>query len=257
MVRVALMAVKIRKAMYAGSFYPEEKGALFGMVDSLLAKASAKKLPARLRALVVPHAGYVYSGPVAAFAYRALALAGPKRVVLLGPSHQAYFEGVYGFGGEWESPLGKIAVQNFGFPVMDDDAEHSLEVQLPFLQVALKKFEFVPVIYGVTAPDALAKISQDALGADGVIIASSDLSHYFPYEKAKHADKQTIDAALALDLDKFMEIGDACGKTGIAALIILAKKHKWRTVLLDYRNSGDTAGDKGSVVGYAAIAFYG
>ncbi len=247
----------VRNALYAGSFYPSSKKELSTMIDSLLSKSAEKKLGGKLVALVVPHAGYVYSGIVAASAYRALKESAPKRIILIGPSHHDFIEGVFSFGGSWSTPLGEVCVHKSGLGVVENDCEHSLEVQLPFIQRIFPKinFEFVPLIYGECAPDFLAYACEELAEKDSVIIASSDLSHYLSYELAKKVDLKTINSILSLDLKNFLSEGDACGKTGIAALLLLAKKNKWRPVLLDYKNSGDTAGDKNSVVGYASIAF--
>jgi len=249
------MVEKIRKAIYSGSFYPAEEKKLSSMIDGFLSQANPKKILGKLRALTVPHAGYIYSGLTAAFAYKALGIAKPKRIVLFGPSHHDYLNGAYGFDEKWETPLGIVPAAKSRLEVIKNDREHSLEVQLPFLQKVLADFEFVPVIYGEADAKEIAQIAEELSSKDSVIIASSDLSHYLPYEEAKQADNSTIGSILALDLEKFLKIGDACGKIGIAALIILARKNKWRPILLDYKNSGDTSGDKKGVVGYAAIAF--
>ena len=132
-----------------------------------------------------------------------------------------------------------------------------MKIQLPFLQTVLEDFEFTPIIYGDIDAKELADIINTELNEDSVLVASSDLSHYLSYALAKETDISTINSILKLDFDLFSRIGDACGKTGIAALILLAKKYNWKPILLDYKNSGDTAGDKERVVGYSAIAFFG
>ncbi|MCX6803829.1 MAG: AmmeMemoRadiSam system protein B [Candidatus Diapherotrites archaeon] len=254
-----IMTDKIRNPIYAGAFYPSDKKELSKMIDSFLStvnKNEPKKLDGKLAALIVPHAGFVYSGPTAAFGFKSLSKSSPKRIILLGPSHQKYLKGCFGFSGIWSTPLGKINVQNAGLNIIEDDEEHSLEVELPFLQKTLKNFEFVPIIYGEINYEELSKICKGAADIDSVIIASSDLSHYNSYDKAVAIDKNTISAILSLDLEEFSRAGDACGKIGIAALMLLAKENNWKPVLLDYRNSGDTAGDKDNVVGYCAIAFF-
>jgi len=245
----------VRKAKYAGSFYPSNKLELSKIISSLLLKSKPKKLGGELKALIVPHAGYVYSGEVAAFAYNSLKIQNPKRVVLLGPSHQDYIDGIYSFSGEWVTPLKITKVFDSGLNVFENDSEHSLEVELPFLQSVLSDFEFIPIIYGVDDYVQLARVCSKFLSDDSVLIASSDLSHYLPYTLANKIDLVTTNAILELDLKGFLDFGDACGKTGIAAILMLALKNKWKPVLLSYKNSGDTAGDKMRVVGYAAIAF--
>ncbi len=245
---------EIRIPIHAGSFYPASKSELAFMINKFLSEAKVKKLKGKLTALIVPHAGYIYSGPTAAFAYNVLRKASSKKIILLGPSHYHYIKGAYSFSLPWQTPLGLLKVNQADFLVVKKDVEHSLEVQAPFLQTVLANFEFTPIMYGEISPDALAGALLP-LEKDTVIIASSDLSHFFKYTETKQIDAVTINAILDLDFDEFMRIGDACGKIGIAALILLAKKNKWKVVLLDYRNSGDTAGSKDEVVGYVSIAF--
>jgi AmmeMemoRadiSam system protein B len=248
------MEENIRKARYAGSFYPKENKELSKMIERFLKNAKQKKIKGKLKGLLVPHAGYIYSGQVAAFAYKLLRK-NENKVILFGPSHQIYLEGAFGFLGKWQTPIGEINVSSAQLPIVENDNEHSLEVQVPFLQYGCKDFTLMPIIYGEISPEELADIINSEMDDTSILIASSDLSHYLSYELAKKIDTETINAILDLDLQRFLQIGDACGKTGIAALIILAKKHKWKPILLDYKNSGDTAGDKKGVVGYAAIAF--
>ncbi|MFA5931024.1 MAG: AmmeMemoRadiSam system protein B [archaeon] len=246
---------EIRESVYAGSFYPKEKKELSSMIDSFLKKAKEKKLNGKLRALIVPHAGYVYSGNVAALGYKLLEKSNPKKIILFGPSHHAYLEGAYSFSGSWSTPLGKTIISSADLPIIQGDKEHCLEVQLPFLQKVLKKFEFKPIIYGEISGEELADIINSEMNKDSLLIASSDLSHYLSYALANKIDKETISPILEKDLEKFEKVGNACGKVGIVALIILANKNKWTPVLLEYKNSGDTAGDKKGVVGYTSIAF--
>ena len=251
--------MSVRAPVFAGSFYPADKKVLSEVINDFLLQAGGIKnvyKNAHVRALIVPHAGYVYSGATAAFSYNLLRNAKPKKIVLFGPSHYAYFRGALGFSWEWQTPLGKQRVLSKGLNVLTSDKEHSLEVQLPFLQTVLSKFDFVPIIFGEISSQKLAQRIEEFLSSDTVLIASSDLSHYFSYDKATRVDKATINSVLLLDLNEFESIGDACGKTGIGALIILARKNNWKCVLLDYKNSGDTAGDKSRVVGYCAIAFF-
>ncbi|VVB76271.1 Memo-like protein [uncultured archaeon] len=245
---------EIRRQIHAGTFYPAEKKELSSMIKKFLSQAKTKKLEGELAALIVPHAGYIYSGFTAAFAYNVLQKASPKKITLLGPSHYHYIKGAYSFSAPWETPLGELKVREADFPIVKKDVEHSLEVQAPFLQTVLANFDFTPIMYGEISPDVLAGALLP-LAKGTVIIASSDLSHFFKYEEAKQIDAVTINAILDLDFEEFMRTGDACGKTGIAALILLAKRNKWKPILLDYRNSGDTAGSKEEVVGYASIAF--
>jgi MEMO1 family protein len=157
---------------------------------------------------------------------------------------------------EWETPLGKILTAENGLEKLREahTQEHSIEVQLPFLQTVLKKIFFTPLCYGQISAKELAQKTSELLDDETVLIVSSDFSHYYSYEDAKELDAISIEIISSLDLAR-ADLIDACGKTGIHALMIMAKEKKWKPVLLEYRNSGDTAGDKERVVGYAAFAF--
>ncbi|MCX6800899.1 MAG: AmmeMemoRadiSam system protein B [Candidatus Diapherotrites archaeon] len=250
--------MNIREPVYAGQFYPADKDELSELIDKLLfeSKTISEKISGKIRGAIVPHAGYVYSASVASPAYVLLKRSRAKKVVLFGPSHQAYFEGAYSFDQNWETPLGLVKVEKApGIDAIRGDVEHSLEVQVPFLQKIFKQFVLVPLIYGEISAEELAEKIKPLVSKDSVLVASSDLSHYLRYDDANRIDNATIAAIISLDLKKFLLSGDACGKTGIAALMIIAKKFKWKPVLVEYKNSGDTAGDKSKVVGYASIVF--
>ena len=245
-----------RPAHYAGSFYPKEKIKLEKMIKSFL-KNTNKKVNGKLKALIVPHAGYVYSGIVAGKGYNLLKESKKSNIILFGPSHYAAINGAYGFSENWSTPLGTTKITSIDLPVIRNDTEHSLEVQLPFLQYIIPKtrLDLTSIIYGDIPSEELADIINTTKNEDSVLIASSDLSHYLSYDIAKKIDTNTINAILNLDLEKFSKEAEACGKIGIEALIILTKKNNWKPVLLEYKNSGDTKGNKESVVGYTCIAF--
>lgn len=255
----------IRFPAVAGTFYPGDGDELARMVR-LFIKQAKPALVKNLRALIVPHAGYVYSGPVAATGYKLLEKQKFSRVIGLGPSHYAAFVGAAEDASDgWQTPLGIVQtgrISKFArsgavncFP-QAHVPEHSLEVQLPFLQSVLgADFIFYPVLTGEVYPSVLADALEPALGDDCLLLISSDLSHYFPYEEAVKRDGLTNRIIQSLDL-KNAQLIDACGKTGIITAMHIAKTKKWGARLLDYRNSGDTAGPKSNVVGYSAIAFY-
>jgi hypothetical protein len=218
----------------------------------------------RLRGIIVPHAGYIYSGPVAAYAYNLMRTSDmPRRIVIIGPSHYAAFPGLAESGyAAWSTPLGDIDA----FSIMDEEngiavfppaheQEHSLEVQLPFLQVALegKPFTIDPILTGEIGPKAGAEALAPAL-EDAFLVVSSDLSHYMPYGDAVKKDARTLGLIDSMDAGRFLMEGDACGRSGIAIAIELARMKKWKIRRLRYANSGDTAGPKSEVVGYAALA---
>lgn len=254
---------RLREPAVAGGFYPRDPGELRAEVETLLGQVTPRNLQ-HLRALISPHAGYRYSGPVAASGYKQLTGTRFSRVVILAPSHRVPFTGVAipevdGF----RTPLGVIRlsaeVQNLrgnGFVIdsLPHAKEHSLEVQLPFLQFVLGDFELVPLVFGNTDEAEVAQRLQPLVDERTLFVASSDLSHYYPYEKAKTLDLSTIDAILRLDLAAMAE-REACGKSPILTLMHLARARDWKPILLDYRNSGDTSGDRSRVVGYASIAF--
>ena len=255
----------VRPAAVAGSFYPGPRRTLEASVDRMLQVPQRRE--GRPKALVAPHAGYVYSGPIAASAYAQLREPLPTRVVLLGPAH---FELVRGLAlpacDALETPLGTIPVDAAGVAalaglrcVVQSAAahrrEHSLEVQLPFLQRVLPQFSLVPLAVGHASDDEEAQV-LDALwgGPETLIVISTDLSHYLPYAEARQIDGETARAVVACDPQLASE--QACGSVGLRGFLQVAKRRGLRAELLDLRNSGDTAGDKGSVVGYGAFAFY-
>jgi MEMO1 family protein len=260
----------VRPAAVAGMFYPGAPRALEGSVRALLAGASrpAASDGAWPKALIVPHAGYVYSGPVAAAAYARLldARSRIRRVVLLGPVHRVPIRGLALPGTEsFATPLGTITVDAEavarvrGLPqICESEAahslEHSLEVQLPFLQTVLDAFTLVPLAVGDATPAQVAEVIEQLWGGpETLIVVSSDLSHYHSYADATEIDRDTADAILAL-VDS-LDHEQACGATPINGFAICARRHGLTPELIDLRNSGDTAGDKARVVGYAAFAF--
>ena len=266
----------IRHAAVAGAFYPDDEMELREMIEDYLSKAEEVKLKSRgkakLRALIVPHAGYIYSGPIAAYGYKLLAnyKEQVKDVIVIGPSHYAGFRGACEAGFDiWETPLGRVksesiknklnasAKQMLASYPQAHLPEHSIEVQLPFLQTVLgNEFVFHPILCGDVSPLSLVNAIEDAVNDETILIVSSDLSHYLTYDNAVKTDKVANASIPKLDMERFESRGDACGKTPILVLMHLAKKKGWKGKLLNYRNSGDTAGDKIRVVGYGCYAFY-
>ena len=249
----------------AGSFYPAGPAALRAEVVRLLAAADLVSQGPRGRpaaeapppkAIIAPHAGYVYSGAVAASAFRRLPKA--KRVVLLGPSHFVALRGVALPGSDvYSTPLGEVPVESppgLRVNAAAHAREHSLEVEVPFLQCALPGFTLVPLVVGDASPAEVADV-LDALwgGAETAIVISSDLSHYLPYEAARRADAAAAKKILALGR---LDSDDACGAAPVNGLLAAARRRGLRAGLLDLRNSGDTAGDKQRVVGYGAFGFF-
>ncbi len=258
----------VRKPAVAGSFYPADPVQLAKMVEELLAMAGNPPAHAP-KAVVAPHAGYVYSGPVAAYSFRALQpLAGREPTIfLMGPAHYLAFDGVStGTFTYWETPLGQIEVdtnrvgelleRSAIFTAIDDPhlPEHSLEVELPFLQAVLGKFKLVPLLFGITDPLAVASHLEAVVRPGDVVVVSTDLSHFHSDETARKLDAATLETALALDAAGLLE-HEACGRHPWAALTSLAASRGWHPELLAYATSGDTSGDRSRVVGYAALRY--
>jgi AmmeMemoRadiSam system protein B/AmmeMemoRadiSam system protein A len=260
----------VRPAAVAGTFYPDSAHALEREVDDLLVQSADGGLaPGFPKALIVPHAGYVYSGAIAAQAYDRLRPARGivRRVVLLGPCHRVPVRGLALPGARaFATPLGHIALDQAaiaslaGLPQVVVSAavhaeEHALEVQLPFLQRVLGEFSLVPLAVGTATPAQVAEVIERLWGGEEtLIVISSDLSHYRSYDEAAAIDRSTAQAILAFSAD--IDHEQACGATPIAGMLLAAKRHGLQTQMLDLRNSGDTAGGRARVVGYAAFAFW-
>lgn len=257
----------VRPAAVAGMFYPGSPARLAGDIRRLLADVSCSSavLP---KALVVPHAGYVYSGAIAAAAYARLAgQAGSiRRVVLLGPAHRVAVRGLaVPEAAAFATPLGTVevdedavraalALPQVRISAAAHAAEHSLEVQLPFLQALLDDFRIVPLVVGAASADEVAAVI-DLLwgGPETLVVVSTDLSHYHAYATARAIDRGSAERIQALD--PVLDHEQACGATPLNGFLICARRRGLVPELLDLRNSGDTAGDRARVVGYASFAF--
>ncbi|RMH62815.1 MAG: AmmeMemoRadiSam system protein B [Zetaproteobacteria bacterium] len=257
--------MRIRPAAVAGFFYPADADTLRAMIDGWLAQIPTT-VAHRPKALIAPHAGYVYSGLTAAFGYAILRGMDIRRVALLGPAHRVPFAGIALPDVEaFATPLGivpldstmmQMAMRERSVLQLNDAhvMEHSLEVQLPFLQRLLGEFTLAPMVIGHADEAMVADVLELLWGdAHTLIVISSDLSHYHPYEQARRLDRQTIEQILALKGP--ISHQQACGATGINGLLHMATRHTLVPRLLDYRNSGDTAGGRDEVVGYTSIAF--
>jgi AmmeMemoRadiSam system protein B/AmmeMemoRadiSam system protein A len=266
-------------------FYPVDSQSLRQMLDRMLSEAADLGLP-EVCALIVPHAGYAYSGPVAALAYRQLQGRRYRRVLLLAPSHYAMFQGVALASEEvFATPLGTVPID----PLVEELArrppffaevalpaelpgwansgfgrgaarerphrwEHAIEVQLPFLQRVLADFTLIPALFGDVDPREAAEVLLEFIDGETLVVASSDLSHYLPQEEAEAIDRQTLRLIRERDVAAAVR-AEACGRLPIATLLHIAREKGWRAEMLDYRTSGDTSGDYEAVVGYAAVAF--
>ena len=242
----------VRRPAVSGTFYPDDPGELSAAVSRFLESAPPREWA---KAIVAPHAGYVYSGPIAARAFRCLS---PElsRVVLLGPSHFAPLRGLaVPNAAAFETPLGRVELELPGDLPRSDAAharEHSLEVELPFLQLALRELRLVPIVVGHAQPAEVADVLARLWGgAETAIVVSSDLSHYLRYDDARRADEET-----ARRIEQLVPVPDhaACGAAPLNGLLFEAARRGMRCERLDLRNSGDTAGDRNRVVGYGAFA---
>ncbi|HXV10200.1 MAG TPA: AmmeMemoRadiSam system protein B [Burkholderiales bacterium] len=267
---MAQPALSTRDPAVAGMFYPANRSELARSLAEMLgtAASSAPERPVP-KAIIAPHAGYIYSGPIAASVYTLLAPARKtiRRVVLLGPTHRVAVRGLALPGvAAFATPLGVVpidadavaalsALPQVGVSDRAHALEHSLEVHVPFLQTVLERFTLVPLAVGHADAAAVAEVI-DLLwgGPETLIVVSSDLSHYLPYADAQAVDRATAKAILGLASDISHE--QACGATPVIGLAHSARARGLKPELIDLRNSGDTAGDRQRVVGYGAFAFY-
>ena len=264
------MTTDMRLPAVAGMFYPGNAKALETDVDTLLHAADSDSSPeiGQPKAIVVPHAGYVYSGPIAASVYALLApyAAQIRRVVLLGPTHRIGINGLaLPSALYFSTPLGRIEIDQDAVAALTDlpqvvvadpphAQEHSLEVQLPFLQRVLKDFRLLPLAVGHASTDAVAAVIERLWGGlETLIVVSSDLSHYLSYAAACEIDAHT--AARIVNFDPSISHDEACGATPLNGFLLAARRHHLAAHLIDLRNSGDTAGDRSRVVGYGGFAF--
>ena len=254
----------IRQPAVAGSFYPADMQTLKASVDELLRAAHTDtKAP---RALIAPHAGYIYSGPVAAAAYACLSNRTTPftRVVLLGPAHRVAFRGLaVSTAAAFVTPLGEIpldrksiselgALQQVHYLDEPHQSEHSLEVHLPFLQRILADFCLIPLVVGEATAEEVSEVLETLWKTpDTLVVVSSDLSHYHSYEAATRMDRETSEHIEKLEYES-IGYEHACGRTPVSGLLYYAKSHGMKVTTLDLRNSGDTAGPRDRVVGYGA-----
>lgn len=273
-------AAEVKEADFAGSWYPASKVQLENQLKSYLDAANPEKIDEPVIAIIVPHAGYVYSGPVAAYGYKAVEGRGIKTVIILGFSHRKYFEGVSVYGGDsWKTPLGEIAVDTdmankiissnprFRFKKELFDDENSVEMQIPFIQMALRGVKIVPIAFGnqnYSDAQALAQVIADLVKdrSDCLIVASTDLSHYHSYKDANSIDKHTIDTLDKLKAKEFydearMGVCELCGLMPVTTSLLAAQILGYGKIkTLKYANSGDITGDKSKVVGYLSSVIY-
>jgi AmmeMemoRadiSam system protein B len=268
------MSDPIRKTAVAGQFYPATCSEISATIKNFnqafqkltISDEISKIVP---RAVIVPHAGYIYSGFTANMAYRFLEKAKAKRIIVIGPSHHHYFKGISGSYYEmYETPCGDIPIDsaylfalakefNISFEPKAHQREHSTEVQMPFIAHYFKGVDVIELVYSDIDVKSLSQIIAALLNnPDNLVVISSDLSHFHSLDIAKQHDQVCLKAIETMDVEKFKKGCEACGLIGIQALILAAKQLKLSSLLLDYRTSADASGDKSSVVGYLSAMFY-
>jgi MEMO1 family protein len=263
-----LITKNIRQPAVAGQFYPQDAKELTNLLKDLFASSRFCQVSG-VKAIIVPHAGYIYSGEVAASAYQTLIPQIPKikRVILLGPAHRVGFHGIATTSAShFSTPLGDIVIDRSAITSIEslpqvqqlDQAhtlEHSLEVQLPFLQNLLDEFTLVPLVVGDCNSQQVSEVLELLWGGEEtLIVISSDLSHYHSYDDAMRQDQKTSESIVNMQPEK-IDFDDACGRIPIKGLLISATQHHLKPQQVDLRNSGDTAGGKDRVVGYGAYIF--
>ncbi len=262
------MSEPCRHPAWAGSFYPESATELAHQIKSFPCGSSLPQ--GRLRGIILPHAGYTYSGYTAAQAQATIAKTQAKHIILLGPDHHVGMMANHvSTNATWQTPLGEIAISPLAKKLLQDAPtlfqsnplseakEHSLEVLVPYLQSWLEDFDLLPIVTCQTNPKELAVALAPHIHDDSLLVISSDLSHFLSDDEARLKDHETIAAILDLNLDHLrLNDNKACGLTGICALIHLAKQYAWQPHLLHYATSSETSGDRSRVVGYTSIGFY-
>ncbi len=255
----------IRQPEYAGRFYEKNSVLLKQRVDEYLDCEPIGIESHKVRVIIVPHAGYIYSGVTAGQVYSCIKGMEYDDVVLVGPSHRVYFQGLGIDDSEaWANPLGVVSLskrvevlKQKSLCIVNHEAhqlEHSLEVQVPFLQRAISSFSLLPLITGVIDDaENIVSTIDSLLRPNDLLVISTDLSHFHSY-----ADAQEIDLETIASIERFQPIESerACGSMGVNVALAVAKKHHWKIGVVDYKNSGDTAGDTQRVVGYGGIVFY-
>ncbi len=264
------MEKRVRESVIAGSWYPGSKDELKGMLNGFLNNVKKEDIEG-LRALISPHAGYMYSGQVAAYGYKQIEGKYFKKVIIMGPSHHYPFYGVsipnYT---HYRTPLGDVPISEDAKEMIGESdliksieeahsKEHSVEIEIPFLQMTLSNFTIIPMVFGHLNSEDIKRVADVILRhfeRNTLIVVSTDLSHYHPYSDAVRMDKNCIDAIISLDIRDAYN-GEMCGKYPVLTLMEIAKRINLSAKLLRYANSGDVIGDKsGGVVGYASIVFY-
>lgn len=269
------MSIATRKDAVRGQFYPYKCEELKVYFRKFTEQFNTISIPQEIqniipKAIIVPHAGYIYSGFTANVAYQFLKKTKAKRIIIIGPSHHYYFKGISGsYYENYETPCGNLEIDSpylfalakkfdIGFEPKAHEKEHSTEVQMPFVQHYFPQRKIIELIYGdIHAKSLVPLITALMQNSDNALVISSDLSHFHTLSEAKKVDKNCLKAVETLNLHEIEKGCEACGLIGIQAIIRVAQRMKLSSKLLDYRTSADASGDKSSVVGYMSAMFYG
>ena len=237
------------------NWYPQDKKDLNNLLEKFLSKKTDTNLK-EIHGIIIPHAGYEFSGEIAGKAFSLLKGTRNKKAIILAPSHYLQLDNATSYNeSEWITPLGKIKVNQRGFPKQNISQEHAIDNQIPFLQ-KLGFNEILPLVIGEINQEQAKQIAEKLAMLEGTLIISTDLSHFLTYENAKEKDNETIKAIEGLDTEKLLSIeNSACGDYPLMIAIKLCKIKKYKPKLIEYKNSGDITGDKDSVVGYASFSF--
>ena len=270
-------AAEVKEADLAGSWYPDSKIQLEKQLKSYLNAANPPKVDGDILALIVPHAGYIYSGPIAAYGYKAIQNKSIKTIIILGFSHRKFFDGIAVYDrGMWKTPLGDIEIdEQLAKEMIAENSrvkfnpdlfkeENSVEMQVPFIQMVLKGVKIVPIAFGTKDAQSLAGTLEEILRKrrDVLIVASTDMSHYHPYDDANSIDKHTINTINRLKAKELYDEGalgicEMCGIMPVVTSLIVAQNMDYDKIkILKYANSGDITGDKSKVVGYVSSVIY-
>lgn len=254
-----------RKSFVSGSFYPNDSNELLKYFEHFSENLDTEKVAVTPKAVIVPHAGYIYSGFTANLAYYFSKQLTNRRCVVIGPSHRVYYEGAsVSLHDAYETPLGEVAIdkayanslqEQFDFLSFEESMhhEHSTETQVPFVKHYLKQMQLVEIVYGKLDYHRLASLIEQCLEDDCFIVISTDLSHFYDLKEANALDNICLEAILKKDLTKFYDGCEACGIIGVKAMVEVAQKQHLHMELLNYCTSYDRTGDDSRVVGYTSF----
>ncbi len=259
--------MKVKQSSFAGMFYPQKQEDIISLIEYFNSLNDSRDVNCKdIKAMIVPHAGYIYSGYSANLAYKRLSTQDIKTVVVIGPSHRVYFDGIsVAKYDSYQTPFGELPIDTEFIKQLENNfdihfypkahQEHSTEVQMPFIKYYMPNVSVVELVYANIDAIQLSKIIEFCMKDDVVVVISSDLSHFYDIYKAKELDSICLKAIDSLDVGILNQGCEACGKLGIEALLLYAKQYDLVSYILDYRTSADVTKDKSEVVGYTSALF--